>query len=263
MADESMVRTLQAQAEVIWPQEAVLFERYRMPDKCHIADIGCGSGEITSRLAVKYPQARVLGIDILEGSIALARRRYATLAPRVQFEQGDAFALDLAADQFDLVVCRHMTQAIPEPEKALTELRRICKPGGWMHILSEDYGMLHMSPGRLDPDRLWREGVIPFGKNTGVDTRIGRRTWALLHELGIEDLRVDYVVVDTLRVPRETFARMLEAWRDGYVGALSEHSTLRPDEVRALFDYIIASVRNPAEYAVWHLPIVSGRKPVR
>jgi ubiquinone/menaquinone biosynthesis C-methylase UbiE len=261
MADESMVRTLHAQAEVIWPQEQQLLARYGLRGKCHIADIGCGSGEITSRLALIYPQANVTGIDILESSVAYARERYAALAPRLRFEQGDAFALALPSEQFDLVVCRHMTQSIPEPEKALAELRRICKPGGWLHVLSEDYGMLHMTAGSLDPDRLWQEGAMSFGRDTGVDLRIGRRTWSLLHQLGIEELHVDYVVVDTVRVPRETFANILEAWRDGYADAISKHSKLPPDEVRALFEHIIASIRNPDEYAVWHIPIVSGRKP--
>ena len=37
----------------------------------------------------------------------------------------------------------------------------------------------------------------------------------MLNALGLVDLRVDYVTVDTLRVPRETFATILEAWRDG------------------------------------------------
>src|ERR1700733_15292944 len=261
MADESMVRTLRAQAEVIWPQEQQLFARYGLRGECRIADIGCGSGEITSRLALMYPQANLIGVDILESSAAYARSRHAALAPRLCFEQGDAFALTLASGQFDLVVCRHMTQSIPEPEKALAELHRICKPVGWLHVLSEDYGMLHMTAGRLDPDRLWQEGALCFGSDTGVDLRIGRRTWSLLHQLGIEELHVDYVVVDTVRVPRETFANILEAWRDGYADAISKHSKLPPDEVRALFEHIIASIRNPDEYAVWHIPIVSGRKP--
>jgi ubiquinone/menaquinone biosynthesis C-methylase UbiE len=261
MGHESMIRTLAAQANAIWPQEERLFARYGLAADCRIADIGCGSGEITSRLALLYARATVLGIDILESSVAYASRRYATLAPRLRFRQGDAFALALESGQFDLVVCRHMTQTIPEPQKALAELLRICKSGGWLHILSEDYGMLHMMPGRLDPDRLWHEGAVPFGRNTGVDTRIGRRTWTLLHELGIEELRVDYVTVDTLRVPRETFAAMMEAWRDGYVDAVGLHTALSSGEARALFDYIIASIRNPDEYAVWQVPIVSGRKP--
>jgi ubiquinone/menaquinone biosynthesis C-methylase UbiE len=262
MGHESMIRTLAAQASAIWPQEEPLFARYALAPDCRIADIGCGSGEITSRLARMYPRANVIGIDILEGSVAYASRRYAALAPRLRFQQGDAFALALESGQFDLVVCRHMTQTIPEPQQALAELRRICKPGGWLHILSEDYGMLHMMPGKLDPDRLWHEGAVEFGRNTGVDTRIGRRTWTLLRALGIEELRVDYVTVDTLRVPRETFAAMMEAWRDGYVDAIGEHTTLSSAEARALFDYIIASIRNPEEYAVWHVPIVSGRKPL-
>jgi ubiquinone/menaquinone biosynthesis C-methylase UbiE len=261
MAHESMIRTLFAQANAIWPQEARLYARYGLAPNCRIADIGCGSGEITARLAQMYERATVIGIDILQSSIAYASRRYAELAPRLHFEQGDAFALALESGQFDLVVCRHMTQSIPEPEKALAELRRICKPGGWLHVLSEDYGMLHMMAGRLDPDRLWHEGAIAFGRSTGVDARIGRRTWTLLHDLGIEELHVDYVTVDTVRVPRETFATMMEAWRDGYVDAIGTHTALRADEARTLFDYIIASIRNPNEYAVWQVPIVSGSKP--
>lgn len=262
MAHASMIRTLFAQANAIWPQEEKLFARYRLPRDCRIADIGCGSGEITSRLALMYERATLMGIDILESSVAYASRRYAALAPRLRFEHGDAFALRLESGQVDLVVCRHMTQSVPEPQKVLAELRRICKPGGWLHVLSEDYGMLHMMAGKLDPDRLWHEGVIPFGRNTGVDARIGRRTWTLLHDLGIEELHVDYVTVDTVRVPRETFATMIEAWRDGYVDAISEHTALTADDVRALFDYIIASIRNPGDYAVWQVPIVSGRTPL-
>src|SRR6204780_1221945 len=261
MADESMIRTLAAQANAIWPQEERLFARYALPPDCRIADIGCGSGEITSRLALMYARATLIGVDILESSVAYASRRYAALASRLSFQQGGAFALAFESAQFDRVVCRHMTQSIPEPEKALAELRRICKPGGWLHILSEDYGMLHMMAGALDPDRLWSEGAVAFGRNTGVDARIGRRTWTLLHELGIEELRVDYVTVDTLRVPRETFAAMMEAWRDGYADVFGAHTALSSADARALFDFIIASIRNPDEYAVWQVPIVSGRKP--
>ena len=261
MAHESMIRTLFAQAHAIWPQEERLYARYNLPPDCRIADIGCGSGEITSRLALMYERATVIGIDILQSSVAYASRRYAALAPRLRFEQGDAFALALESGQIDLVVCRHMTQSIPEPEKALAELCRICKPRGWLHVLSEDYGMLHMMAGRLDPDRLWQEGAIPFGRNTGVDLRVGRRTWTLLHELGIEELHVDYVTVDTVRVARATFAAMIEAWRDGYVDAIGARTALPSADARALFDYIIASIRNPDHYAVWQIPIVSGRKP--
>lgn len=261
MADESMIRNLTAQANAIWPQERRLFERYGLAADCRIADIGCGSGEITSRLAELFPRSEVVGIDILEHTVELARGRYAALAPRVEFRQGDAFELKLPTESFDLVVCRHVTQSIPEPERVLAELKRICKPGGWVHVLSEDYGMLHFASGAVDPDRFWHGCVRAAAAGMGVDERIGRRTWPLLRQLGLEELAVDYLTVDTARVPRETFAAIIEAWRDGYVEVLSRHSEWKQEEVRAHFDHMIANILNPEEYAVWHVPVLGGRKP--
>ena len=155
MAHESMLRTLAAQADAIWPAEQQLFDRYALGAPLDVADVGCGSGEITGRLARLYPDARVVGVDILESSVEYARRRHAALAPRVRFQQGDAFQLELTSSTYDLVVCRHVTQAVPEAQRVLAELVRICKSGGWVHVLSEDYGMLHMPVGSLDPDRLF------------------------------------------------------------------------------------------------------------
>ncbi|MGH8175400.1 MAG: class I SAM-dependent methyltransferase [Steroidobacter sp.] len=260
MADESMLRNLAAQATAIWPQESPLFQRYAAPPHARIADIGCGSGEITARLAMLYPQAEIVGIDVLDSSVAYARKRHANLSPRVRFEQGDAFSLELADAHFDLVVCRHMTQAVPEPQKILAELRRICRPGGWLHVLSEDYGMLHTRAGRVDPDRLWHEAVIPYTHSTGTDARIGRRTWSIMNQLGIQDLHVDYVIVDTVRVPRETFAAIIQAWRDGYTDVLAQHSEFDVGQIRELFDQAIESILDPEQYAVWFVPIVSGRQ---
>ena len=54
MADESMVRTLATQAEAIWPQEEPLFARYRLPDQARILDVGCGTGEVSARIARRY-----------------------------------------------------------------------------------------------------------------------------------------------------------------------------------------------------------------
>lgn len=260
MADESMIRNLAAQANAIWPQEERLFARYGLAPDCRVADIGCGSGEVTARLAGLYPRSEVVGIDILEHTVALARGRHAALAPRVTFQQGDAFELQLPSAHYDLVVCRHVTQSIPEPGRVLAEMVRLCKPGGWLHVLSEDYGMLHFSTGGVNPDRFWHECVPAAAGKMGVDERIGRRTWTLLRDLGLEQLVVDYVTVDTVRVPRATFAAIIEAWRDGYTNVLSQHSDWKQEEVRAHFEAMRRSILNPDEYAVWQVPVLSGRK---
>jgi hypothetical protein len=144
-------------------------------------------------------------------------------------------------------------------DRVLAELVRVTKPGGRVHVLAEDYSMLHMMSGPLDPDVFWR-AVVAFAERTGTDARIGRKAWSLMRAAGLIDVRVDYIVVDTLRVPRRVFADIITAWRDGYADAMATPE-LPSALLRLHFDEIIASILNPDHYAVWHVPIVSGVKP--
>ena len=260
MADASMVRTLAAQIEAIWPQEKSLLNFYRLPRNARVLDVGAGTGEFSARVAELMSEAQVLGVELLPGSVELARERHAALAPRLRFETGDAYQLAQPDNSFDLVANRHMIQSVPHVDRILAELVRVTRPGGRVHVLAEDYSMLHMMSGPLDPDVFWRKGPVEFAERTGTDSRIGRRAWTLMRAAGLKDVRVDYVVVDTLRVPRRVFADIITAWRDGYVDALSTPD-FPPALVRQHFDEIIASIQNPDHYAVWHVPIVSGLKP--
>jgi len=261
MADESMVRNLAAQAEALWPQEAPLLDRYRLPEAPRILDAGCGTGEIASRLARRWPRGEVLGVDVLESSLRLARQRHAELAPRLRFEPRSVYGLGLPDGTFDLTVCRHVIQSIPHPERVLAELVRVTRPGGRLHLLAEDYGMIFFPPGRLDPDAFWREGPLRVGAATGTDMRVGRRAFSLLHALGLRDLTVDYLVVDPLRVPRQTMIAIWTAWRDGYATFISEHSAFSRAEAVAHFDDMIATLRDPGGYGAWLVPVLSGTRP--
>jgi SAM-dependent methyltransferase len=260
MADESMIRTLAAQIEAIWPQEKRLIDLYRLPRNVRVLEVGAGTGEFSARIAAAFPEARVLGVELLAGSVDHARRRHAAFGSRLQFEIGDAFRLSQADNSFDLVASRHVVQAIPHVEQVLAELVRVTRPGGRVHVLAEDYTMLHMMSGPLDPDIFWRKAPVEFAARTGTDARIGRRAWTLMRAAGLTDVRVDYVIVDTLRVPRRVFADIITAWRDGYVDALATPE-FPAGLVRQHFNEIITSILNPDHYAVWHVPIVSGVKP--
>jgi SAM-dependent methyltransferase len=263
VADESMVRTLRHQADAIWPQESSLFAHYALPANARILDLGCGTGEATARLAAMYPDARLTGVDVGPEVLAVAQRRHAAAAPRLDFELGDGYALRFDSGSFDLALCRHVTQMVPEPERMLGELTRVLKPGGWLHVLSEDYMMLHF-PERngVDPDRLWRDGPVAFCKDTGTDARVGRHTLPMLRRLGLVDVRIDYLTIDTERVPRATLAGIFTAWRDGYADALAAATgRMTAAEAHELFDCLLATIADPGSYAVWHVPVIAGRKP--
>jgi SAM-dependent methyltransferase len=258
MADESMIRTLAAQIEAIWPQEKKLVDFYRLPRNARVLDVGAGTGEFSARIGDAFPDAQVIGVELLPASVEYARRKHAALAPRVRFETGDAFRLEHPDDTFDLVANRHMVQAVPQVERVLAGLVRVVKPGGRVHVLAEDYSMLHMMSGPHDPDLFWRK-VVEFAARTGTNARVGRHAWSLMRAAGLKDVRVDYVIVDTQRVPRQVFADIITAWRDGYVDALATPES-PAEQIRQQFDEIIASILNPDHYAVWHVPIVSGVK---
>ncbi len=259
MADESMVRNLAAQAEAIWPQEKVLFDRYRLLADANVLDAGCGTGEISERLAVMFPRATVLGVDIVDDHLARARTRCSAFGDRVRFEHRSIFELALPDHAYDLVVCRHVLQAIPHAEHAVAEFVRVTKRGGWIHLIPEDYLMIHFEPRQLDADDFWT--VVPrrFGDALGTDLRIGRKAYGLLRQLGLSSITVDYVVVDTLRVARPTFAAIWRAWRDGYADTVSENAGITRDRFLAHSNDMIATIEDPESYAVWQVPVVAGR----
>lgn len=261
MADESMVRTLAAQTRAIWPQESVLIQRYGLGPGIRILDAGCGTGEGTSRLAEMFPQAQVLGVDILDPHLESARARFAGFGPRLAFEHQSIFELQAADATFDLTVCRHVLHSIPHADRVIAELVRVTRPGGRLHLIPEDYGMLHFQRGALDVRDFWHEAPAGFGAATQTDLFIGRHAYGILVDLGLTGITVDYVVVDTVRVPREIFATILEAWRDGYIESIGEVTRFTSAEAAAYFNHMIANIRDPRGYAVWMVPVVAATVP--
>ncbi len=261
MADESMVRNLAAQAEAIWPQEEPIFARHGLDDGV-VLDVGCGTAEITARLAGKFPHASFIGIDLEEPHLDRARDRCRAFGTRARFERADAMALPFDDASFDLVVCRHLLQAVPDAARVLGEIGRVLRPGKRLHLIAEDYGMLLCHPTELDSDGFWQRIPPIYGAAVGCDLHIGRKTFTLLHDLGMADIAVDYVVVDTLRVERDTFARIWEAWRDGYTDSMVEHSGIPRQEIEQRWREMIECARDPRGYALWQVPVWTAMKPV-
>jgi SAM-dependent methyltransferase len=259
MADESMVRNLRAQIEAIWPQERALVERHLIGENARVLDVGCGTGEWAAKLLGLRPDLTLLGIDVDAAHLDKARQNLAFAGGRAEFRVGDAFHLDVADASFDLVACRHVVQAVPEVPRLLAELVRAVKPGGTVHVIAEDYGMMTFHPTRLDSDEFWNKGALAYGRAVGCDLHIGRKAPHLLAEAGLVDVRSDFVVVDTLRVARPTFAAIWQAWRDGYTDVLAEKSELSRAQIVAHWDDMLTCIASG--YACWLVPVVSGKKP--
>jgi len=93
-----------------------------------VLDIGCGTGSLSLVLAALNHQ--VMGIDLSEAMIAQAKTKAKAAGHPISFEVMDAFAPRLPGQQFEVIVCRHLLWALPDPAVALQRWAELLLPGG-------------------------------------------------------------------------------------------------------------------------------------
>jgi len=91
-------------------------------------DLACGTGDITFLLAAKYPQGHIVGLDITEPMLNLARGRNAF--PNVSFVNQDMGCLDFAAGSVDMITGGYALRNAPDLEVVVEAILRVLKPGG-------------------------------------------------------------------------------------------------------------------------------------
>lgn len=101
------------------------------------ADIGCGTGALSSTILAAYDPILVRGVDASEGFLAQARQNIRD--PRAGFEIADAAALPLETGAFDAAISGLMLNFVPEPLAVVREMARVIKPGGCVAAYVWDY----------------------------------------------------------------------------------------------------------------------------
>jgi demethylmenaquinone methyltransferase/2-methoxy-6-polyprenyl-1,4-benzoquinol methylase len=110
-----------------------------LPDNknAHCLDIACGTGDITFLLAAKYPAGHIVGLDVTEKMINLAKSRCrsnhesrdTSHESRITFTLQDMCRTNFADASFDIVTGGYALRNAPNLEQALIEIRRVMKPG--------------------------------------------------------------------------------------------------------------------------------------
>ncbi len=93
-------------------------------------DVGCGNGTFTEVLITRCAPSVVQGIDPSEAQIAHARERGA--AKLAHFDTGDAQSLPFGEASFDVATMANVISFIPDQDKAVLEMARVVRPGGWV-----------------------------------------------------------------------------------------------------------------------------------
>lgn len=166
-------------------------------------DVACGTGQLC--IPAAKAGAEVCGIDIAENWIAQARRNATVADVEVRFDVGDAEDMPYAEASFDLVTSMIGVMFAPRPERATTEMLRVCRPGGRIALanwtaegmVGEFFGIVarYAPPPDMPSPLLWgdEETVTQrFGNNVS-DLKLTRRKLHFDYEMPPDTLADHYL----------------------------------------------------------------------
>lgn len=117
------------------PVHDAILRRLGGIDPTLVIDLGCGTGQLTRRLAERFPQAAVVGVDVSQGMLDEAG---ATDHDRALpcYVRGDALALPMRTGSADVVVCTESFHWYLDQSRVLDDLARVLRPNGRLVIAS-------------------------------------------------------------------------------------------------------------------------------
>lgn len=102
-----------------------------------VLDIATGTGDLAIKLAREIDGARVTGVDLSKGMVAIGRKKIAQagLGDRVTLTTADALALPMADNTFDAVTVAYGVRNFEDLEGGYKEMLRVLRPGGMLCVL--------------------------------------------------------------------------------------------------------------------------------
>jgi ubiquinone/menaquinone biosynthesis C-methylase UbiE len=197
--DEATTKLVEAAyltTDIIEQRAAVLRELSLQPGQS-VLDIGSGPGLLAREMADEVgPTGRVCGVDPAEPMLEMGRRRCAD-RPWVAFERGDAAALPVEDEAFDVVVTTQVYEYVPDISGALAEVLRVLRPGGLLVILDTDYDSLVVqTDDEARHTRIldaWDEHFVHRGLPRTLSAELRNAGFRLRRRLAIPIFNAEYV----------------------------------------------------------------------
>ncbi len=226
-----------------------------------IVDIGCGTGRWAREMALQFPQANVVGIDIKEPEADVAARQVADLGrlpDNYVFVQGNVLqGLPFQDATFDYTHMRFLSLALPRGgwPPLVNEMARVTQRDGWIEILEFNIPT-GGGPAFEQIQVYWRALADKFGMHPGA----GSAVKGYLDGAGLRNVQERIVRLDT--ADRSRTARMAAV--DLYTGLASSGPAMIAAGIvpKDEFDRLYAQVRDDiTRYnTIWELHAVCGQR---
>ncbi len=164
-----------------------------------VLEAGCGVGAQTRILAKNSPEAGITSVDISEESISKAKRLVESEnISNVSFHRASILGMPFPDECFDHVFICFVLEHLDDPPQALSEIKRVLKPGGSITLIEGDHGSCFWHPETKASLKVW-DAMIKAQKTLGHDPLIGRRVFPLLKQAGfrVKDVSPRLVYTDS------------------------------------------------------------------
>jgi SAM-dependent methyltransferase len=224
-----------------------------------VLDVATGPGYAAARAAGRG--AEVVGVDVAEAMVTLARERH----PELEFRQANAEALPFADASFDAIVANFLVLHLGRPEQAASEFARVLAPGGRLALTTWDL------PGRARFLGIFLDATAAAGATQSADIPAGPDFFRFSHEEEFASLLrgagLENIEMQTLAFAYPV-ASAGQLW-DGMLGGTVRTSALilrQPTDtrkrIRAEFDRLVNTCQTEDALALpVSVKLAAGRKP--
>lgn len=200
-----------------------------------VIEVGCGTADLLIPLAhVVGSSGRVVGVDRSETMVAEARKQLAGTELPVECRLGDAYKLAFDGNSFDRSVSSAVFQHLDDPNKALTEMKRVTRPGGKIVVSEHDWDSQIIAADKTSVNRK----ILDFFSDSVRNGRIGSRLVGMFKELGLTNIGVvplTFVSTDFAKTEQSLGLRLManRAYEAGVISLEEGELWLRDLEERA------------------------------
>ncbi len=157
--------------------ELTLLETLVQLQGARLLEAGCGAAQLAHALLQRHPDAELVGLEVDERQLA---KNLLAPAERLRFERAGAQEIPFADARFDGALMLKSLHHVPLPlmDRALAELARVLRPGGWLYVSEPVYAGPFNELVRLYND----EGEVRAAAQAALDRALASGAWQPLAE---------------------------------------------------------------------------------
>jgi len=119
-----------------------VFDQLSLANGERVMEVGCGPASLWRENRDRLPADLSVVLGDLSWGMGIQARQNLARAPGFRFLSVDAQSLPFPNAQFEVLIANHMLYHVPDLPRAVTELRRVLKPGG--RLFAATNGLKHM-----------------------------------------------------------------------------------------------------------------------